>query len=166
MRLLLAPGASGSVDSLAGAVAGLRRRGVEAEAIAVPQGRVEKAAQRFQELARPEDVVAANRPEVSPFGGGRAASLAAAESRYAACVMFSFPLSGKPEERTAHWPRISFPALVLNGERDPLSPIAEIRRLVPLLPQGRLISFPGAGHGLGNALEAKLDAAAEFLLSL
>ena len=98
--------------------------------------------------------------------GGRAASLAAAESRYAACVMFSFPLSGKPEERTAHWPRISFPALVLNGERDPLSPIAEIRRLVPLLPQGRLISFPGAGHGLGNALEAKLDAAAEFLLSL
>ena len=160
MRLLLAPGASGSVDSLAGAVAGLRRRGVEAEAIAVPQGRVEKAAQRFQELARPEDVVAGQ------SYGGRAASLAAAESRYAACVMFSFPLSGKPEERTAHWPRISFPALVLNGERDPLSPIAEIRRLVPLLPQGRLISFPGAGHGLGNALEAKLDAAAEFLLSL
>ncbi|TMF84113.1 MAG: hypothetical protein E6I08_16330 [Chloroflexi bacterium] len=160
MRLLLAPGASGSIDSLAGAVAGLRRRGVEAEAIAVPQGRVEKAAQCFQELARPEDVVAGQ------SYGGRAASLAAAESRYAACVMFSFPLSGKPEERTAHWPRISFPALVLNGERDPLSPIAEIRRLVPLLPQGRLISFPGAGHGLGNALEAKLDAAAEFLLSL
>jgi len=93
VRLLLAPGASGSVDSLAGAVAGLRRRGVEAEAIAVPQGRVEKAAQCFQELARPEDVVAGQ------SYGGRAASLAAAESRYAACVMFSFPLSGKPEER-------------------------------------------------------------------
>jgi predicted alpha/beta-hydrolase family hydrolase len=160
MRLLLAPGASGSVESLAAAVAGMRRRGVDAEAVAVPQGRVEKAAQRFQELARPEDVVAGQ------SYGGRAASLAAADSRFAACVMFSFPLSGKPEERTAHWPRVSCPALVLNGERDQLSPIADIRRLVPLLPQGRLISFPGAGHGLGDALEAKLDAAAEFVLSL
>jgi predicted alpha/beta-hydrolase family hydrolase len=160
MKLWLAPGASGTVDSLAGAVAGLRRRGVEAEAIAVPQGRVERAAQRFLELARPEDVVAGQ------SYGGRAASLAAAEAPFAACVMFSFPLSGKPGERTAHWPRVACPALVLNGERDPMSPIADIRRLVPLLPKGRLVTFPSAGHGLRDALEAKLDAAAEFVLSL
>ena len=70
MRLLLAPGASGGVESLAGAVGGLRRRGVEAEAIAIPQGRVEKAAQRFLELARPDDVVAGQ------SYGGRAASRA------------------------------------------------------------------------------------------
>jgi len=160
MKVWLAPGASGGVESLKGAVTGLRRRGVEAEATAVPQGRVEKAAQRFLELAAPDDVVAGQ------SYGGRAASLAAAESRFAACVMFSFPLSGKPEERTAHWPRVACPALVLNGERDQLSPIADIRRLVQLLPKGKLISFPGAGHGLRDALEAKLDAAAEFLLSL
>lgn len=160
MKVWLAPGASGGVESLAGAVAGLRRRGLEAEAIAVPQGRVEKAAQQFLERARPEDVVAGQ------SYGGRAASLAAVEAPFAACVMFSFPLSGKPEERTAHWPRITCPALVLNGERDPMSPIAEIRRLVPLLPHGRLLSFPTAGHGLRDALEAKLDAAAQFLLSL
>jgi predicted alpha/beta-hydrolase family hydrolase len=160
MKVWLAPGASGGVESLAGAVAGLRRRGVEAEAIAVPQGRVEKAAQRFLELARPEDVVAGQ------SYGGRAASLAAAEAPFAACVMFSYPLSGKPEERTAHWPLIACPALVLNGERDPLSPIGDIRRLLPLLPRGRLLSFPTAGHGLRDSLEAKLDAAAEFLLSL
>jgi len=160
VKVWLAPGASGGVASLAGPVAGLRRRGVEAEAIEVPQGRVEKAAQRFLDLARPEDVVAGQ------SYGGRAASLAAAESRFAACLMFSFPLSGKPEERTAHWPRIGCPALVLNGERDPMSPIAEVRRLVPLLPRGRLITFPNAGHGLRDALEAKLDAAAEFVLGL
>lgn len=160
MKLWLAPGASGGVASLAGAVAGLRRRGVEAEAIEVPQGRVEKAAQRFLELAGPEDVVAGQ------SYGGRAASLAAAQAPFAACVMFSFPLSGKPEERTAHWPRVACPALVLNGDRDQLSPIAEVRRLVPLLPEGRLIVFPGAGHALRDALEAKLDAAAEFLLGL
>ena len=160
MKIWLAPGASGNAASLAGAVAGLRRRGVEAEAIEVPKGRVERAAQRFLELAGPEDAVAGQ------SYGGRAASLAAAEAPYRACVMLSFPLSGKPEERTAHWPRIACPALVLNGERDPLSPIVEIRRLVPLLPNGRLISFPGAGHGLRDSLEAKLDAAAEFLLNL
>ncbi|HEX6348240.1 MAG TPA: alpha/beta family hydrolase [Candidatus Dormibacteraeota bacterium] len=160
MKVWLAPGASGGVESLAGAVAGLRRRGLEAEAIAVPQGRVEKAAQQFLEVARPEDVVAGQ------SYGGRAASLAAAEAPFAACVMFSFPLSGKPEARTAHWPRVACPALVLNGERDPMSPIADIRRLVPLLPRGRLVSFPTAGHGLRDALEAKLDAAAQFLLSL
>jgi len=74
MKLWLAPGASGNAASVAGAVAGLRRRGVEAEAIDVPQGRVERAAQRFLELARPEDVVAGQ------SYGGRAASLAAAEA--------------------------------------------------------------------------------------
>ena len=160
MRLLLAPGASGSAASLAGVVAGFKRRGVEALAIDVPRGDVERAARRFLELARPDDVVAGQ------SFGGRAASLAAAESPFAACVMFSFPLSGKPEERTAHWPRIACPALVLNGERDPMSPIADLRRLVPLLQRGRLVAFPGAGHGINDALEAKLDAAADFVLSL
>ena len=160
MRLLLAPGASGSAAALAGPVAGFKRRGVEALAIDVPRGDAQRAARRFLELARPEDVVAGQ------SFGGRAASLAAAEAPFAACVMFSFPLSGKPEERTAHWARIACPALVLNGERDPLSPIAEVRRLMPLLPHGRLVTLPGAGHGLNDALEAKLDAAAEFILTL
>ncbi len=160
MRVLLAPGASGTAASLAGAVDGLRRRGVEAVAIDVPRSDVQRAARRFLELARPEDVVAGQ------SFGGRAASLAAAAAPFAACVMFSYPLSGKPDERTAHWPRIACPALVLNGERDPMSPIAEVRRLVPLLPRGRLVAFPGAGHGLRDALEAKLDAAADFVLNL
>ncbi|MEP7106115.1 MAG: hypothetical protein ABI838_09745, partial [Chloroflexota bacterium] len=82
MRLLLAPGASGSAASLAGAVASLKRRGVEALAIDVARGDAQRAARRFLELARPEDVVAGQALS------GRAASLAAAEARFAACVMF------------------------------------------------------------------------------
>src|SRR5262249_9397722 len=131
------------------------------EAIDLPRGRVERAVPVFAALAGP-DVVAGGQSF-----GGRAASLAAADHEFAGLVLFGFPLSGKAEERTAHFPRIRCPVLVLNGEADELSPVDDVRERVALLPRGRLVTFPRAGHRLGGAaLERALDLAAEFVHTL
>jgi len=163
MHVVLGPGAMARADSLAAHVAGLRARGIDAEAIDLPRGRAERAAPLFAALAGP-DVVAGGHSF-----GGRAASLAAAEPHveFAGLLLFGFPLSGRPDERTAHFSRIRCPVLVLNGEADELSPFAVLREKVALLPRGRLIGFPRQGHALKEAaLEEALDIAARFVSSL
>lgn len=162
MRVVLGPGAFAGADSLARHVAGLRTRGIAARAVELPRGRAERAAPVFAALAGP-DVVAGGHSF-----GGRAASLAAAQPgvQLAGLVLFGFPLAGRADERTAHFPRIGCPVLVLNGEEDELSPVAELREKVALLPRGRLVAFPGAGHALDGALDAALDAAADFVRTL
>lgn len=145
--------------SLARHVDGLRARGVAATALDLPRGSAERAAPVFAAVAGP-DVVAGGHSF-----GGRAASLAAAarHAEFAGLLLFGFPLAGRADERTAHFPRIRCPVLVLNGEADELAPIEVLREKVALLPRGRLVSFPGAGHRLEGALEAALDAAADFV---
>ncbi|HSR23299.1 MAG TPA: alpha/beta family hydrolase, partial [Candidatus Eisenbacteria bacterium] len=125
-------------------------------------GRAERAAPVFAALAGP-DVVAGG----YSFGG-RAASLAAAQPgvQLAGLVLFGFPLAGRADDRTAHFSRIGCPVLVLNGEEDELSPVDVLREKVALLPHGRLVVFPGAGHGLDGALDAALDVAADFVRTL
>ena len=160
LRVVLGPGAGGDAEAMAPFVRGLRARGVAAEAVDLPLGRAERAAAVFAALAGP-DVVAGGHSF-----GGRAASIAAADAEFAGLVLFGFPLSGRAEERTAHFPRVRCPVLVLNGEADEMSPIDVLREKVALLRDGRLISFPGEGHGLGRALDAALDAAADFVRTL
>lgn len=163
LRVVLGPAAMAAAGSLDRHVAGLRARGIAAEAIDLPRGRAERAAPVFAALAAP-DIVAGGQSF-----GGRAASLAAAEAgtELAGLLLFGFPLSGRAEERTAHFPRIRCPVLVLNGEADELSPIDVLRERVALLPEGRLLSFPRQGHALkGRALEEALDAAADFVRTL
>jgi predicted alpha/beta-hydrolase family hydrolase len=157
---VLGPGALGSAASLRGHVDGLRARGIAAEAVELPRGRAERAAPVFAALAGP-DVVAGGHSF-----GGRAATLAAAEAEFAGLVVFGFPLAGRAAERTAHFPRIRCPVLVLNGEADELSPVAVLRELVALLPRGRLVTYPGADHQLNGVLDAALDAAADFVHKL
>ena len=72
LRVVLGPGAMGSPADMAPFVAGLRARGVPAEAVALPRGRAERAAPVFAALAGPEVVAGGH------SFGGRAASLAAA----------------------------------------------------------------------------------------
>jgi predicted alpha/beta-hydrolase family hydrolase len=160
VRVVLGPGAFGSTSSLRPIVRGLQARGIEAEAVSLPRGPAERAAAAFAALAADDVVVGGH------SFGGRAASLAAAEHDFAGLLMFGFPLAGQAEARTAHFPRIRCPALVLNGEHDPMSPILQLRERAELLPRGRLISFPGAGHRLEGALDQALDAAAAFVRSL
>ncbi|HEY4026071.1 MAG TPA: alpha/beta family hydrolase [Candidatus Dormibacteraeota bacterium] len=157
---MLGPGAFGSAQSLHRHVAGLKARGIAAEAIDLPRGRAERAAQVFTRLAGPTVVAGGH------SYGGRAASLAAAESEFAGLILFGFPLAGRAADRTAHFPRVRCPVLVLNGEADEMSPIAVLRERVVLLPRGRLVSYPGAGHRLEGALDAALDEAARFVSTL
>lgn len=147
-------------ESMARHVRGLRERGIEARAIALPRGRAERAAETFRELASPGVVAGGH------SFGGRAASLAAVEAPFAGLVLFGFPLAGKGEERTRHLPAIRCPVLILQGEADDLSPIEEVRRLVARAPRIRLVTFPRAPHNLGASLPSALDEAAAFVHAL
>ncbi|AYN38242.1 alpha/beta hydrolase [Streptomyces dangxiongensis] len=51
-----------------------------------------------------------------------------------------------PVEDKLH--RLRTPAVVARGTRDPIVPEAWARELTALLPQGRLVSVPGAGHAM------------------
>jgi predicted alpha/beta-hydrolase family hydrolase len=168
-RLYLGHGASGTSASMAPFVAGLARRGIDASAIDLPKRRAEDALPAFH-------LVVPTRPDVVVGGhsyGGRVASLAAAEpdAPYAALVTFSYPLHppGKPEradERTAHWPRIGCPVLLLSGESDPFARIDLLRSLVARLPNAELVTYPRLGHTLKPVLDDALDRVAAFVRAL
>ena len=98
--------------------------------------------------------------------GGRVASMAATEVRYAALLLLSYPLHrpGHPEQlRTEHWSRIACPVLLLSGESDPFARLELLRASVRLLPQAELVTFPGVGHGLLPVMGAAMDRVAAFV---
>jgi predicted alpha/beta-hydrolase family hydrolase len=145
-------------------VAGLRRRGVEAEAVQLPRGRAEAAVPAYLVAAPPSLDVAIGGHSF----GGRVASLLAAGHPYGALVLLSYPLhppgaSERWDERTAHWPAIACPVLLLSGDRDPFARIALLREAVGRLPHGELVVYPGLGHGLAPVLEDALDRVAAFV---
>jgi predicted alpha/beta-hydrolase family hydrolase len=180
MRIYLGHGASGSAASMAPWVDGLRDRGFEAHALDLPRRKAEQALQAFEDQV-PDG------PDVVVGGhsfGGRVASLSAAgvghgddawltgpRRRYAGLVCLSYPLHrpGAPEGasvRTAHWPRIACPALLLSGTRDPFATFDLLEAAMPGLPDGRLAAFEGLGHGLLPVREVALDRMAAFLREL
>lgn len=151
-------------------VEGLRRRGVAASAIDLPRRKAEDAVPAFH-------LVVPSEPGVVVGGqsyGGRVASLAAAEpdAPYAALVLFSYPLHppGAPEKaaaRSAHWPAIRCPVLLLSGESDPFARIELLRATVPTLGgPAELVTYPRLGHGLKPVLDDALDRVAAFLSTI
>lgn len=151
-------------------VTGLRARGLEARAVDLPRGRAERAVPVFAGLLAAE-------PRIAVGGhsfGGRVASLAAADACDAgrpplALVALSYPLHapGRPEawdERTAHWPRITCPVILLVGASDPFATPALLERaLAERLPTAELVTYPRLGHGLAPVLDDVLDHVAGFL---
>ncbi len=96
------------------------------------------------------------------------ASLLAAEGAPAGLVLLCYPLHrpGHPEtaaERTAHWPRVTCPVLLLSGERDPFARIELLRNAVGLLADAELHTYPGIGHGLNPVRADALDRIAAWL---
>jgi uncharacterized protein len=167
VHVYIGHGASGNAASMAAHVAGLRKRGVEATAIDLPKRKAEDAVPVLR-------TIVPDGPGVAVGGqsfGGRVASLAAAEpdTTYAGLVLFSYPLHppGKPQElRTAHWPAIRCPVLLLSGEADPFARIDLLRAAVPALRNAELVTYPNLGHTLRPVLEDALDRTAAFLKSL
>jgi predicted alpha/beta-hydrolase family hydrolase len=164
-RILLAPGASGNPKQLAPHAKGLRQRGFEVELVTLPKGSAERAIPVYR------DAIGSDASSLVTGGqsfGGRVASLLAAEDPPAAMVLFAYPLHapGRHEawiERTAHWPRIACPVLLLSGESDPFARIDLLRQAVGLLPKGTLRTYPGVGHGVAPVLDDALDAVSAFI---
>ena len=163
-RLFLAHGASGSAAGLAPHVAALALRGVSATAVQLPRGKAE-AAMPVYFAAAPSSV------ETAIGGhsfGGRVASLLAADHRYGALILLSYPLhppgaSGRWDERTAHWPRVECPVLLLSGDRDPFARIGLLREAVRRLGSAELVVYPRLGHGIGPVFEDAMDRVADFV---
>lgn len=164
-RILLAPGASGSIEQLAPHAAGLEKRGFSVERISLPKGKAERAVPAYRDALGPD-------PTPTVIGGqsygGRVASLLAAEDSPAALILFAYPLHapGRHDawvDRTAHWPSITCPVLLLSGESDPFARIDLLREAVRQLPNARLVTYPGVGHGVKPVLDAALDEVNAFI---
>jgi predicted alpha/beta-hydrolase family hydrolase len=164
-RILLAPGASGSIQQLREHERGLSARALEVRLVELPRGTAERALPVYQaaieEAGEPAPIIGGQ------SFGGRVASLAAAELPPAGLVLLCYPLHApgrQPtwKERTAHWPRIACPVLLLSGESDPFAEIGLLRRAVKRLPDATLVTYPGVGHGLGPVLDDALDRVASF----
>jgi pimeloyl-ACP methyl ester carboxylesterase len=164
LTIHIAAGASGSEASMRPWIAGLAESGFDAHYVALPRGDAERAMPVYLEAAPP-------RPSVVIGGqsfGGRVASLIAADRPYAGLVLLCYPLHrpGHPEaadERTAHWPQISCPVLLLSGESDPFARIEMLREAVRKLPSASLVTYPGVGHGLGRVQQDALGQVADWL---
>ena len=147
-------------------VRGLERRGLHASAIDLPKRKAEETIPAFHRVVPREPGVVVGGHSY----GGRVASLAAAEpdAPYAALVLFSYPLHppGSPDKalaRTAHWPQVRCPVLLLSGESDPFARIELLRKTVELLPDAELVTYPRLGHTLKPVLDDALDRVAAFL---
>jgi uncharacterized protein len=170
--IVLGHGASGTAASMGAHVDGLRARGLGAAAIDLRRGKAEDAVADFWSAT--EALRTDRGPVRLALGGqsfgGRVASLVAAQrpADVRALVCFSYPLHrpGAPETwdaRTAHWPRISCPVLLLSGESDPFARIDLLRAAIGRLPSVELVTYPRLGHGLRPVLPDVLDRVAAFL---
>jgi uncharacterized protein len=167
VKVFLGPGASGGPASLAPYLAGLAERGVQARAIQLPSGNAERAVAAYlKQSGTGPDVVVGGRSF-----GGRVASLAAADPHnvIGGLLLFAYPLHrpGFPDQlRTAHWPQIRCPVLIVQGESDPFGAPDEFAREIGKLTQVRLVTLPDTGHSLKERLPDALAAAADWLASL
>lgn len=164
-RIILAPGASGSIEQLAPHAAGLENRGFSVERIALPTSKAERAVPAYRAAMGTDS---GSTVIGGQSYGGRVASLLAAQESPAAVVVFAYPLHapGRHDawvERTSHWPRIACPVLLLSGESDPFARIDLLRRAVTQLPNAKLVTYPGVGHGVRPVLDVALDEVAAFI---
>ncbi len=164
LTVRLAHGASGSAAAMRPWTDGLTKRGFAAEPVQLPRGSAERAIPAYRQAAPPDGATVIGGQSF----GGRVASLLAADETPAGLVLLCYPLHrpGHPEttaERTAHWPRITCPVLLLSGERDPFATIALLRTAVGLLPDAELVTYPGIGHGLNAVRDDALDRIAAWL---
>jgi uncharacterized protein len=168
LRVVLGHGASGTAASMRPHVLGLEARGIKAEAIDLPKGRAERAVPVFEKRIAPdaqEFVIGGH-----SYGGRVASMVAAGGLEPRGLVLLSYPLHrpGHPEDlRVEHWPDIACPVLFLSGESDPFARVDLLREQVrALLPDARLVTYPGAGHGLATVLDDALDHVADFVRAL
>jgi len=159
--LALAHGAGAPMDSpfMAHIAGGLGERGLRVARFEFPY----MAASRADGKKRPPDrapvlleswraaIAELGRPDIAIGGkslGGRMASLIADEegARALICLGYPFHPPGRPEKlRTAHLETLETPALILQGERDPLGTRDEVASY-SLSPAIRIAWCPDGDH--------------------
>jgi uncharacterized protein len=166
MTIYLAHGAAGSAATMRPYIDGLEGRGLAATAVSLPKRKAEAVVQIYREQV----VDLAGSVIGGHSFGGRVASLLAADLAPAGLVLLSYPLHrpGAPdsEVRSAHFPRIACPVLLLSGESDPFARIDLLREAVRRLPQAELVTWPRLGHGLLSIVDAVVDRIAQFVSTL
>lgn len=167
-RIYLGHGASGGPETMAPWVDALRERGLAAVALRLPRRRAEDAVPALLEQVPDEPGIVVGGHSY----GGRVASLAAASSgrSFAGLVCLSYPLHrpGHPdgEVRSAHWPSIGCPALLLSGESDPFARIDLLRSVVGRMAAVELVTYPRLGHSLRPVRDDAADRIAAFVAGL
>lgn len=164
--LYLAPGASGTIERLRPHERALSALGIAVNLVELPRGRAERAVPVYR--AALDGAGSGPRVIGGHSFGGRVASMLAAEDSPAGLLLLSYPLHApgrQPswEERTAHWPSITCPVLLLSGESDPFADLELLRGAVDRLPDARLVTYPGVGHGLERVLDEAMARAAAFI---
>ena len=166
-RIVLAPGASGTIDRLPPARDGLVARGFEVELVELP---------RSAPSVRCRSIGARSRRGTA-WGAGHRRPLVRRPRRLAAgggiraggrLILLSYPLHapGRHDawsDRTSHWPDIACPVLLLCGESDPFARLDLLRTAVTRLPDATLHTWPRVGHGLTPVLDEALDRVATFV---
>jgi predicted alpha/beta-hydrolase family hydrolase len=169
--LLLGPGASGGIEALAPMIGALDRLGINAAPVELPSGKAERAMPAYRAA------IDAAEAEAMFIGGhsfgGRVASLVLAEGAPSVrgLVLLSYPLHAPGrqaawDERTAHWPRLRIPILLLSGESDPFARIDLLRGAVAdrlSETDAELVTYPGVGHGLASVLDDAATRIAAFV---
>jgi uncharacterized protein len=141
----------------------LCKLGVEASALRLPRGAVDRAMRSLREQVGPdlaETVIGGH------SYGGRVASMVAAETPPAGLVLLSYPLHrpGHPEElRADHWSNIACPVLLLSGDRDQFARIDLLQASVKRLPRSELHIYPGMAHGLQRVADDVANRIASFV---
>jgi uncharacterized protein len=109
------------------------------------------------------------------YGGRQATMLAVERPDVAdALLLLSYPLHppGQVHQlRTAHFPRLTTPAVFVHGSRDPFGSIEELRAALALIPgPTELLVVEGVGHDLSrrgaSAVAGHADIAARALAAL
>jgi predicted alpha/beta-hydrolase family hydrolase len=168
-RVILTPGASGTIAGLRPHLKGLAAQGIKGQGLALPRGSVERALPVYRAA------LLGGNPTATIIGGhsfgGRVASLLAADERVGGLLLMSYPLHrpGHPEQweiRTDHWPRIGCPVLLLSGESDPFARVELLREAVRRLPHAELVTYPGVRHGIGPVLADALARITAWIESL
>jgi predicted alpha/beta-hydrolase family hydrolase len=165
--VILAPGASGNPASVTPFAHALQAAGIAARVISLPRGKAERAVPVYrQEIAMEQMPVIGGQSF-----GGRVASMIAAEDAVAGLVLICYPLHppGRGErwdERTAHWPSIGCPTLLLSGDGDPFARIDLLREATRRLPKAELHVYPGVGHGLRAVRDDAAERITRFVQGL
>jgi uncharacterized protein len=140
----------------------LRKLGIDAFALRLPRGAVERAMRSLRDQVGAEltgSVIGGH------SYGGRVASMVAAQTSPAGLVLLSYPLHrpGHPEElRADHWSNIACPVLLLSGDRDQFARIDLLQASAERLPRAELHVYPGMRHGLQRVADDVANRIASF----